>query len=103
MLFFYESQATNNNINSYNLNNQINDMLESLLQSGPYAMFNNVVYSRIDSSNPTWNVLTSAVGLVASPSVLLMVNGKGMWITGYNVGLLMERVEEFLPDYVQAS
>ena len=101
VLFFYQSNSIDDD--GLTTNNAINNQLSSLLQRAPYRDNETIIYMKIDASDKSFDELAQVVGITATPSVLLIVNGKGMWLSGANVPLLIERVEEFLPDYAQAS
>ena len=101
MIYFYKhSELDDDNLTT---NNMIASQLEQLLELPQYKNANQVKYAKVDVADDSYEKLATMVGITVTPSILLMINGKGMWLSGANVPLLMERVNEFLPDYIVAS
>ena len=84
-------------------NNAISSELAKLIKQKPYSSDDNLILLKCDLETGNYDQLVEVVGLEITPSILLMVNGKGMWISGANVPLLIERLKEFLPDYLSSS
>ena len=97
MIYFYQSSTTDKTSVT------LKDELNKLLTQSPYDKSDNLVYMKVDESDKRFQRLGAIVGITVTPSVLVMVNGKGMWFSGANVPLLVERLREFLPDFLQAS
>ena len=62
-----------------------------------------IFYAKIDYSDPSFSKLSSVVGVTEAPAVLLIVHGKGVWLSGRNADLMGERIRDFLPAFKQAS
>ena len=95
-LFFYDS--TTDNERKQQANKDIEQRIDDVLLDNE-----DVYFAKIDVSNPNFDKLKSVVGVTSTPSVLLMVHGKGTWISGTNSYLVVERLKDFLPNYKEAS
>ena len=57
----------------------------------------------IDLSNKSYFKLASSIDIPSAPAVLMIVHGKGVWVTGVNPALLDERIRDFIPSFKEAS
>ena len=96
VLFFYDGKATDEA--SRNANQDIENRLSGVLSDNP-----EIFYSKIDNSNDNFRKLGSVVGITSTPAVLLIVHGKGVWLSGTNSYLLTDRLRDFLPAFKQSS
>ena len=101
LLYFYQTSSLDKA--GTTINNSIKDELNQLLSQAPYSRNEGLVFMAIDESQSKFDKLAHVVGITVTPSILMMVNGKGMWFSGANVPLLMERIREFLPDFLAAA
>ena len=62
-----------------------------------------IFYAKVDISSSKFKKLEDAVGLYKAPAALLMVHGKGVWVSGTNASLFSERLSEFIDAYNDAS
>jgi hypothetical protein len=96
ILFFQDPHPSDDATKS--ANKDIEDRIDSVLGDN-----SEIFYSKIDSTDPEFAKLQSVVGVTSSPAVLMIVHGKGIWISGTNGPLVSERLRDFLPAFKQAS
>ena len=96
ILFF--ADLTTDNTKTRDANQDIESKLGTVLRENE-----EIFYTKIDYTNPDFSKLSSVVGVTETPTVLLIVHGKGVWLSGSNSNLLVERIRDFLPDFKQAS
>ena len=96
LIYFYES--TNKEKNALSSSEDIQRSLTSVFKSNPEFF-----YAKIDLSDREFSRLGGVVGLTSVPAVLMIVHGKGVWLSGTNASLLTERLREFIPSFKQAS
>ena len=88
MIYFYKhSELDDDNLTT---NNMLASQLEQLLELPQYKNANNLKYAKVDTTDDSYEKLATMLGITVTPSILLMINGKGMWLSGANVPLLME-------------
>ena len=96
LIYFYES--TNRDEKSVSGGQDIQKALGNVVEANP-ELFS----AKVDLSDREFSRLGSVVGLNAAPAVLMIVHGKGVWLSGTNSYLLSDRLKDFLPAFKQAS
>ena len=96
ILFFVDPNAADSK--TKDANQDIENKLGGVLSENQ-----EIFYSKIDYTNENFNKLSSVVGVTETPAVLLIVHGKGVWLSGRNAELISERIRDFLPAFKQAS
>ncbi len=96
LVYFYETSKKDQA--SVQASQDIQNALKNVLASNPEFQ-----YAKVDLSNPELAKLGGVVGLSSTPSVLLIVHGKGVWLSGTNANLMVERLRDFMPKFKQAS
>ena len=96
LIYFYESRATDEK--TKNAMSDIENRIGDVISDNP-----ELFYAKVDLSNPEYSRLGNVVGLTSAPAALLMVHGKGVWLSGTNGRLMLDRVKDFLPAFKQAS
>ena len=96
ILFFHDSQTTDEA--TRNSNEDLERQVSSLLSDNPEFF-----YAKIDNSNEAFTKLGSVVGVTSTPAVLMIVHGKGVWLSGTNSRLMTDRLRDFLPAFKQSS
>ena len=79
-------------------NKDVADGLRSILADNP-----DIYYAKVDHADERFKELFDATGIFEAPAILLMVHGRGLWISGGTSNLIVQRLKEFLPDFKQAS
>ena len=79
-------------------NNAVEAGLKTLLSDNP-----ELFYAKIDHTNPNFQKLVARTGVHAAPSVYMMVHGKGVWIYEGTSKLILDRLDDFLPAFKEAS
>ena len=106
ILFFYDSKASDQLTKA--TNQDIENRLNNVLADNPEFF-----YSKIDSSDKNFQDLLdlqlnsdcigctskNEVGTRSTPSILLIVHGKGVWLTANNSYLATDRLKDFLPAF----
>ena len=62
-----------------------------------------IFYASIDHSNEAFRKLEQTVGVTSIPAVLAIVHGKGVWLSGSNSYLMVERINDFIPALKKSS
>ena len=96
ILYFVDPKAGDNKTK------EANQDIESKL-GGVLSENQEIFYSKIDYTSADFSKLSSVVGVTETPAVLLIVHGKGVWVSGRNSDLMTERIRDFLPAFKQAS
>ena len=96
VIFFYKSKATDDKTKS--ANEDIENRIGEVINDNP-----EIFYAKVDLSDPSYRKLGNVVGLKTTPAVLLIVHGKGVWMSGTNAYLTVDRLKDFLPAFKQAS
>ena len=96
LVYFYESANKDSATNQ--AGQDIQNSLRGVLGSNPEFF-----YTKIDLSDREFSRLGSVVGLPSTPAVLMIVHGKGVWLSGTNANLLADRLRDFIPKFKQAS
>ena len=96
LLYFYDGRA--NDGATRNANQDIENTISGILSAN-----SELFYAKLDSSNKNLAQVADVVGVTTTPAVLLMVHGKGVWLTASNSQLAMDRIKDFLPTFKQAS
>ena len=96
LVYFYES--SNRDSAADKAGQDIQNSLRNVLSSNPEFF-----YTKIDLSDREFSRLGSIVGLPSTPAVLMIVHGKGVWLSGTNANLLADRLRDFIPKFKQAS
>jgi len=96
ILFFQNPQTTDERMKD--ANKDIEGRLGTVLSDNP-----EIFYAKIDASNEKFKKLASVVGVTSTPAVLLIVHGKGVWLSGTNSFLMTDRLQDFLPAFKQSS
>ena len=96
LLHFYESSNRDEKVS--HANEDILNMLKKVVGDNP-----DFYYARIDLSDREFSKLGNVVGLTSAPAVLMIVHGKGVWLSGTNASLMADRLRDFLPAFKQAS
>ena len=79
-------------------NEDIEHRLSGVLSDNP-----EIFYAKIDNTNENFRKLATVVGVTSTPAVLMIVHGKGVWLSGTNSFLMTDRLRDFLPAFKQAS
>lgn len=79
-------------------NEDIENRLSGVLSDNP-----EIFYAKIDNTNENFRKLATVVGVTSTPAVLMIVHGKGVWLSGTNSFLMTDRLRDFLPAFKQAS
>jgi hypothetical protein len=87
--FFHDSFYQPNPIDEVlrTTNNDIERQVQGVLEENP-----DIMYAKVDESNPEFGKLFNVVGITVTPAILLIVHGKGVWISGTNTRLMVERI-----------
>lgn len=96
LIYFYES--SNRDEKSVSGGQDIQKALSNVIDSNP-ELFS----AKVDLSDREFSRLGSVVGLNLAPAVLMIVHGKGVWLSGTNANLMMDRLRDFMPAFKQAS
>mmetsp|Transcript_21849 Transcript_21849/g.19388 ORF Transcript_21849/g.19388 Transcript_21849/m.19388 type:complete len:148 (+) Transcript_21849:31-474(+) len=96
LVHFYESASRDKGVQAGN--EDIQRSLKNVLKANP-EFFS----AKVDLSNKELSRLGSVVGLNTTPAVLLIVHGKGVWLSGTNANLMIDRLRDFTPKFKQAS
>ena len=96
LLFFYQPNPIDEVLRT--TNNDIERLVQSVLEENP-----DIMYAKIDESNQEFSKLFNVVGVTVTPAILLIVHGKGVWISGTNTRLMVERIRDFIPAFKQAA
>ena len=96
LIYFYESK--NNDKNTVAASEDIQKSLGNVVNAN-----SEFFYAKIDLSDPEFSRLGSVVGLTSAPAVLMIVHGKGVWLSGTNASLLTDRLRDFIPAFKQAA
>ena len=62
-----------------------------------------VFYAKIDHNNQVFRKLESVVGVTSYPALLIIVHGKGIWLSGTNSYLMVDRLKDFVPAFKKSS
>ena len=62
-----------------------------------------VYFTKLDISHKDFKKFSEKVEVGNAPAALLMVHGKGLWVTGTNHKLFSERLGEFIPIFLDAA
>ena len=85
LLFFYQPNPIDEVLRT--TNNDIERQVQGVLEENP-----DIMYAKVDESNPEFGKLFNVVGITVTPAILLIVHGKGVWISGTNTRLMVERI-----------
>ncbi|CAI2382463.1 unnamed protein product [Moneuplotes crassus] len=96
LIHFFESAK--NDQATVSTNKDLQTAMNKILSSNP-----DFFHATIDLSQHELTRLGSIIGLTSTPSILLIVHGKGVWVSGQSADLVTERLRDFLPKFVQAS
>ena len=96
VMYFWDSSRDDDA--SKDIFKDIQDRLGNVLNDNP-----EIFYAKVDHSNEAFRKLESVVGVNSAPAVLVMVHGKGVWLSGSNSYLMAERLQDFLPAFKQSS
>ena len=96
LLFFYQPNPIDEVLRT--TNNDIERLVQGVLEENP-----DIMYAKVDESNPEFGKLFNVVGVTVTPAILLIVHGKGVWISGTNTRLMVERIRDFIPAFKQAA
>ena len=96
LVYFYES--ANRDQTAISASQDIQNKLKNVLASN--SEFH---YAKVDLSDKELAPLGNVVGLTSTPAVLMIVHGKGVWLSGTNANLMMERLRDFMPKFKQAA
>ena len=96
LLFFYQPNPIDEVLRT--TNNDLERLTQAVLTENP-----DIMYAKIDESNPEYAKLFNVVGVTVTPALLLIVHGKGVWISGTNTRLMVERIRDFIPAFKQAA
>ena len=96
LLFFYQPNPIDEVLRT--TNNDIERLMQGVLEENP-----DIMYAKIDESNGEMAKLFNVVGVTVTPAILLIVHGKGVWISGTNTRLMVERIRDFVPAFKQAA
>ena len=96
ILNFYDSSQADDETKS--VFKDIEDRVQGVLGANP-----EVFYARIDHNNPAFKKLEEVVGVTSIPAVLAIVHGKGVWLSGTNSYLMVERLNDFIPAFKKSS
>ena len=96
LIYFYES--ANRDQKAVSGGEDIQRALAKVTDANP-----ELFYAKVDLSDREFARLGNVVGLSAAPAVLMIVHGKGVWLSGTNAGLMMERLRDFMPSFKQAA
>ena len=96
LLFFYQPNPIDEVLRT--TNNDIERLMQGVLEENP-----DIMYAKVDESNSEMAKLFNVVGVTVTPAILLIVHGKGVWISGTNTRLMVERIRDFIPAFKQAA
>ena len=96
VLNFWDSSKTDEA--TRNVYKDIESRLSDVLGDNP-----EVFYAKIDHADGTFAKLEQVVGVTSVPAVLIMVHGKGVWLSGTNSYLMTERLNDFIPAFKKSS
>ena len=96
VLFFHDTSITDDDAKE--IFKDIDSRLGTVLNDNPETF-----YAKIDHSNQAFRKLESVVGVTSVPAVLVIVHGKGIWLSGTNSYLMTERLNDFLPAFKKSS
>ena len=96
LMFFYQPNPIDEVLRT--TNNDIERLVQGVLEENP-----DIMYAKVDESNPEFGKLFNVVGITVTPAILLIVHGKGVWISGTNTRLMVERIRDFVPAFKQAA
>ncbi len=96
LLFFYQPNPIDEVLRT--TNNDLERLVQGVLTENP-----DIMYAKIDESNAEFAKLFNVVGVTVTPAILLIVHGKGVWISGTNTRLMVERIRDFIPAFKQAA
>ncbi len=96
LFFFYQPNPIDEVLRT--TNNDIERLISGVLEQNP-----DILYAKVDESNPEFAKLFNVVGITVTPAILLIVHGKGVWISGTNTNLMIERIKDFVPAFKQAA
>ena len=96
LVYFYES--SNRDKTATAAGEDIQRSLKNVLKANPEFH-----YAKVDLSDRELSRLGNVVGLSSAPAVLMIVHGKGVWLSGTNANLMVDRLRDFMPKFKQAS
>ena len=96
VLSFWDSSEKDKE--TQNVYKDIKSRLQSVLGDNP-----EVFYAEVDHSNQEFRKLEQVVGVTSVPAVLVIVHGKGVWLSGTNSYLMVERLNDFIPAFKKSS
>ena len=96
VLFFHDSSETDKD--AQNTYEDIDGRLGSILDAN-----DELFYAKIDHNNPEFRKLEQVLGVTSVPAVLVVVHGKGVWLSGNNSYLMTERLNDFIPAFKKSS
>ena len=96
LLYFH--QATSIDEVTLEANQDIEEDLEYLTTDNPDLQFFD-----INVQNPEFKTLIDTVEVPSTPCILLIVNGQGVWVYDGISDLIVDRINDFLPQFKEAS
>mmetsp|Transcript_1220 Transcript_1220/g.1348 ORF Transcript_1220/g.1348 Transcript_1220/m.1348 type:complete len:146 (-) Transcript_1220:64-501(-) len=96
VLNFHDSSDSNKE--SQNTYKDIENRIGDVLGNNP-----EVFYAQIDHADSAFRKLEQVVGVTSVPAVLAIVHGKGVWLSGTNSYLMVERLNDFIPAFKKSS
>ena len=96
VLNFWDSSKSDDD--TRNVYKDIESRLSNVLGDNP-----EVFYAKIDHNDSAFQKLEQVVGVTSVPAVLVIVHGKGVWLSGTNSYLMVERLNDFIPAFKKSS